>query len=172
MSEVSTSRHIFAPYCTGKLGIDMGFGGDALLKEPSCLTLDMVGGSYTNVGSDKQVLRGHCGDLAGFCDESLDYLTSCHLLEDFSYVLLLQFITEWRRVLKIGGLILTNCPNQQRFLAHCNATGQPKNDAHLEPDFSLQTWNANVVSKTGPWEVVYEEDNFGAYSWLQILRKL
>jgi len=175
MSEVAASRHIFAPYATGKLGLDIGYGGCAFLQEPSCLTMDMRGGSYTNVGNDKQILQGDCSDLSGFCDESLDYIHSAHLLEDFWFHELRdKIMPEWRRVLKVGGLILTNCPDQQRYLAHNdkNKTMHLINLAHKEPLFGLEKWRTEVQNRTGPWEVVYEQDNFGDYSWLQIFKKV
>jgi hypothetical protein len=175
MSECAASRPIFAPYCTGKLGLDLGYGGDAFLKEPTCLTMDLVGGSYTNVGADKQILRGHCADLSGFCDNSLSYIHNAHLAEDFFFPELRdKIIPEWRRVLEVGGLLCTNCPDQTKYLAINEAAGTMDkiNLAHKEPSFSLAAWNSEVISHTGPWEVVMEQDNFGDYSWLQILRKI
>lgn len=175
MSESSTSAHIFAPYCTGKLGLDIGYGGSAFLKEPTCLTMDLRGGGYTHVGDDKQILQGDCRDLSGFCDGSLGYIHSAHLLEDFSFQELREvIIPEWRRVLKVGGYLCTNCPDQQRYLQYNRDHGTEHlvNQAHVESSFSLASWNNEVIAHTGPWEVVMEQDNFGAYSFLQILRRL
>lgn len=169
MSETATSRPIFKKYCKG-LGIDIGFGGDAVT--PDTLTSDQKT-PYTNVGGDKQVFQNDCRDFSFMCDGVLDYIHHSHIAEDFSYSELSQkIIPEWRRILKVGGLLLTNCPDQQKFLAHCAKTGQGTNDAHLEQDFSLEKWNHHVVANTGPWEVVMEEPNHGPYSFLQILRKL
>lgn len=171
MSETASSRHIFAPYCKG-LGIDMGFGFDLVV--PTAMGMDLPQ-PYTRVGGDKQTLRGSCKDLSGFCDESLDYIHSSHLCEDFSYHELSQkIIPEWRRVLKVGGYLLTNCPDQQKYLEvnRRNGTMDSVNQAHLEQDFSLEKWNHHVVANTGPWETVFEEPNHGEYSWLQVLRKI
>lgn len=175
MSECDASRYIFAPYCTGKLGVDIGFGGSPLLMEPTCLTMDLRGGGYSKIGSEKQILQGDCRDLSGFCDESLSWIASHHLLEDFTYPELRdKIIPEWRRCLESGGLLLTNCPDQQRYLGvnRKNGTEHLVNQAHAEASFSLATWNSEVIAHTGPWEVVFEQDNFGDYSWLQILRKI
>lgn len=172
MSETATSRAIFEPFIKG-LGLDCGFGGDSV--HPSAITMDLPqveGGRYTTVGADKQILQGHCGDLSGFTNESLDYIHSSHLLEDFSYSRLVEIIAEWRRVLKVGGLILTNCPNQKSFLAHCAKTSQPLNLAHHEATFSLETFKSKVLAHTGPWETVLEVPEHGPYSWLQIIRKI
>lgn len=157
-----------APWCIG-MGLDIGFGGSAIV--PHAITFDMPN-SYTSVGSDKQILRGDCRSLSMFCDEALAWIFSAHILEDFYWGELPIIVNEWKRVLRPGGLLLTNCPDQQRFVDHCRVTGQGLNLAHKEPDFGLRTWNRNVVAKTGPWETVYEKDNHGPYSWLQTLKKL
>lgn len=169
VSETSLSRPIFAPYCVG-VGIDAGFGGDLVVPTAMGFDLDHP---YTAVGKNPQTFRGTCEDLSGFCDQSLDYIHASHLLEDFTWPQLREkIIPEWKRVLKVGGLLLVNSPDQQKFLAHCAATGQGTNEAHKEYDFGLPKWNEQVVDPTGPWEVVMEDAGFGPYSFLQILRKV
>ncbi len=169
VSETSTARHILAKYCEGK-GMDCGYGGD--LIAPHAWAFDLAPGPYTNVGNDRQQLRGDCRRFPFLCDGALDFIHSSHLLEDFTYADLVPIMKEWRRVLKVGGVIVTNCPSQQKFLAHCAATGQGVNLAHKEASFSLDTFTVNVLSKTGPWETVFEEPAHGPYSWLQVIRKI
>jgi len=166
-SEMSTSAKYFYKFCEG-LGIEMGFGGFALKKDS--LTMDLPN-AYTSVGDDKQILRGHCGDLSGFCDESLSWIASAHLLEDFAYAECVKIIAEWRRVLKPGGYIMTNCPSQSRFIAHCAKTGQPGNDAHVEGSFSLETFRSEILAKTGPWTEVFVKPEHGPYSFLIVVQK-
>lgn len=166
MSETAASRHLLAGYCSG-LGLDIGFGGDAVV--PSAITMDMPK-AYTSVGQDVQILRGDCGDLSGFCDGVLDYVYSAHLLEDFPYSQVVAILTEWRRVLKTGGLIVTNCPDQQRFLEAVR-NGQGNNLSHFEQDFSLATFR-QCLALAGEWEEVFVEPVFGAYSFLLVVRKV
>jgi predicted SAM-dependent methyltransferase len=168
MSETAHGREYLAPYCEG-LGLDIGFGGDAIV--PHAITMD-AHTPYTQVGGDKQILRGHCEDLSGFCDESLDFIYSSHLLEDFSYIHLRRILTEWRRVLKVGGRVITNCPNQKTFLAHCSRTGQGVNDAHHEPDFSIENFEEKVLGPTGPWETVFRMPEAHNYSWYLVVEKV
>lgn len=149
--------------------MDVGFGFDAVV--PHALTSDTET-PYTRVGQDKQIFKNDCRNFSFLCDETMSYWHNSHLAEDFSYGDLVNIVKEWRRCLKIGGYLLTNCPDQQRFLRHCSETGQGTNDAHHEQDFSLRTWNERVIAQTGPWEVVMEEPNHGPYSWLQVLKKL
>ena len=167
-SETSASRHILAPYCQG-IGIDIGYGGDKVV--PSAWAFDMPR-PYTNVGGDTQQLQGDCRSLSFICDNALDYIYSSHVLEDFTYRDLIGVLTEWRRVLAPGGLLVTNCPDQQRFLAHCAATGQGTNDAHKEADFSMDTFVHNSLRHAGDWSLDFELDPFGNYSWLLVARKI
>jgi SAM-dependent methyltransferase len=169
MSETAASRAELAPYCVG-LGLDMGFGGDAVV--PTALTFDMCGGSYGPVGKDRQILQGDCRDLSMFCDGVLDYIYSSHLVEDYFYADAAEIIREWRRVLKPGGLLITNCPDQQRFLAHCARTSQPINCAHKESTWSLETFRSEVIAPTGPWEEIFCVPEHGAYSWLTVHKKV
>lgn len=171
MSETAASREIFAPYCKG-VGLDMGFGGDLVV--PNALGYDYPK-SYTNVGQDLQTFRGDCADTSGFCDNCMDFIHASHICEDWYYQQLREtVIPAWHRILKPGGYLLVNCPDQARYLAvnERNGTMDKINLAHKEPDMSLTTWKEHVINQTGPWEIVFEQDNFGDYSWLMIAKKL
>jgi predicted SAM-dependent methyltransferase len=167
-SETSTARPKVAEYCKG-IGVDIGFGGDKISR--SAWAFDMPR-PYTVVGADHQQLRGDCRDLSMICDSALDYIYSSHLIEDFSYEDICHFLLEWRRVLKDGGNLVINCPDQQRFMAHCHNTGQALNPHHIEQDFSLETFRKLCLEKTGLWRVIYEDANHGPYSFLIVASKL
>lgn len=167
MSETALARPILAPYCQG-LGLDLGFGGDAIV--PHALTFDMPQ-KYTTVGGDPQILQGDCRDLGFIRDGVLDFCYSSHLLEDLWFHELEATIREWRRVLKMGGVLVTCCPDQAVYVKHCEKTGQPYNQAHKEPSFSLSTFT-EVVMRTGAWEVVYEDPLVATYSFHSVLRKI
>jgi predicted SAM-dependent methyltransferase len=167
MSETDNCRDILAPYCKG-IGMDVGYGGNKIV--PEAWSFDMPQ-PYTKVGDDRQQLRGDCRIFPFIADGALDYIYSSHLLEDFTYSELVPIIIEWRRCLKPRGLMVTNCPNQQKFVDHCAKTGQGLNLAHKEHDFSLKNFKERSVAFTGNWDVVFEQDNFGNYSWLLVLEK-
>lgn len=166
MSETAEARKTLSPFCEG-LGIDIGFGGDPINK--NSITFDLPN-PYTK-GKVKQILQGNCKSLNFICDEVFDYVYSSHVLEDFTYQELPKIIKEWRRILKVGGFLVINCPDQQRFLSHCKKTGQSINYNHKESDFSLQTFTA-IVEKTGMWQTVFTKPFAGNYSWYLVLRKI
>lgn len=168
MSETKAVRSMLSKFCTG-FGIDIGFGGSAIV--PEALTFDLPKGYCPSFEGHKQILKGDCKNLSFFCDEVFDYVYSSHLLEDFFYSELILILKEWRRVLKKGGLLITNCPDQQKFLNHCRKTGQPINLAHKEQDFSLQKFK-EIADKTGCWDIIFEEPNAGSYSFCIVLKKV
>jgi SAM-dependent methyltransferase len=172
MSETDACRPILSKFCRG-FGMDVGFGGSRIV--PDAWAFDMPQ-PYTQVGIETQQLRGDCREFPFLCDGALDYIYSSHLLEDFTYIELYSILHEWRRVLKPDGLLITNCPDQQKFLAHVDAhftkTGEDINNlAHKEDTFSLGTfWE--VLRTTGEWDTVFCQPEFGVYSWLLVVRKV
>lgn len=167
MSETAAARNELAPYCEG-IGMDIGFGGDAIV--PHAWTMDMPQ-PYTNVGGNKQMFKGDCRDLGFLCDETLDWLYSSHLIEDFLYPEIREILTEWRRVLKPGGLLITLAPDEKVYSAHCRETGQDYNLAHKNDDFSLKTFREPLAA-VGNWEIVKEIPLFNTYSWALVARKV
>jgi predicted SAM-dependent methyltransferase len=166
MSETSKHRDWFLPYTQGH-GMDVGFGGDALTT--NCITFDMPQ-PYTSVGTSAQHLGGDARKIP-LKNDTLDWLYNSHLIEDFTYGDQIPMVQEWLRVLKPGGKLLILAPDQQRFLAHCAATGQSINDNHKEADYSRKTFKKRVL-KTGNIRArVAAEEDFTDYSWGIVLEK-
>lgn len=131
-SETSRCRHITAPYCQGN-GVDLGSGGDPVV--PWAIQVDLPneefaqyrGGGSEYRGLDRSVHWQGDATRLPFRDETLDFVYSSHLLEDFyTWVGVLK---EWLRVLKIGGHLIIMVPDRERFRAAV-AGGQPDNLAH------------------------------------------
>ena len=169
MSETAAARAILAPFVEGPLILDIGFGGDLIV--PEALGFDMPQ-PYTKVSGDKQTFKGTCKDLSFLCDESVSTISSSHLLEDFSYKELIKILTEWRRVLKPNGVLITNCPDQQIYSKYCVENNHPYNEAHLEEDFSLENFKEKVLAPTGPWLIEFEQPVALPYSWYLVVRKI
>jgi ubiquinone/menaquinone biosynthesis C-methylase UbiE len=168
MSETAAAKAILAPFCKGPITLDMGFGGDLIV--PHALGFDMPQ-PYTKVAGERQTFKGDCRDLSFLCDESVDQIFSSHLLEDFTFKQLPKILIEWRRVLKTGGLLITNCPDQQIYSKHCSDTGQPYNESHKEPTFGLKTFKELALKPSGPWMVEFEQPVAEPYSFYIVVSK-
>ena len=165
-SETSKHRDWFLPFTQGH-GMDVGFGGDALTLD--CITFDMPQ-PYTSVGTSAQHLGGDARKIP-LKSDTLDWLYNSHLIEDFTYADQIPMVKEWLRVLKPGGRLLILAPDQQRFLAHCAATGQSINDNHKEADYSLKTFKKRVLRTGNIRAKVLAEEDFADYSWAIVLEK-
>ena len=165
ISETSKCRSRLAAYCTG-YGLDLGFGGDPI--NPSAIRMDFPQ-PYTNVGNFPVQLGGSAESLYWFNNNTLDFIYSSHLLEDF--VDTEKVLREWLRALKTGGRLVTFCPDEQKFRKHCNATGQPYNTAHVHENFSLE-FVKNILDKIGSTKVIYENDDVDIYSWDLVVEKV
>jgi ubiquinone/menaquinone biosynthesis C-methylase UbiE len=169
LSETAVARSILSPFCSG-LGLDIGFGGSAIVD--SAITFDLPQPYACYQEKHKQILRGDCRNLSFICDNALDYIYSSHVLEDFTYAELVPILTEWRRILRSGGLLITNCPDQQRYESFCkNNSSVTANAAHKEQDFSLETFK-QVTNTIGQWETIFEQPEAGAYCWYLVLKKI
>lgn len=127
MSETSTYRHLCLPYCAGT-GLDIGSGGDPVA--PWAIQVDLPTADYekyNQVSGTRSIhLPTGCLNLP-FKDQSLDFVYSSHLIEDF--LNWDPLLTEWTRVVKPGGFIVIMLPDKQRFTAAIGR-GQPPNCAH------------------------------------------
>lgn len=163
-SETSKCRARLAPYCIG-YGVDLGFGGDPIV--PHAIRVDLPQ-PYARVGSYPVQLGGAAENLYWFRDNVLDFVFSSHLLEDYEDTE--AVLREWLRVLKPGGNLIIYCPDEQRFRAHCAATGQPYNPHHKHADFSLQ-FVKNALNRIGAVHILHEAPHVDVYSWELVCRK-
>lgn len=157
-SETSKCRARLAPYCVG-YGVDLGFGGDPIA--PHAIRVDMPQ-PYTQLGDQPVQLGGFAERLEWFRDETLDFVYSSHLLEDYDDTE--AVLREWLRVLKPGGRLIIYCPDEQRFRAHCQATGQPYNPHHKHADFSL-AFVKRILQRLDQSMFLYENPDVDGYSW-------
>jgi SAM-dependent methyltransferase len=173
MSETAAARHLLAPFCRGpegatSLGLDLGFGGSAVVR--SVLTFDQPH-PYTNVGGDKQILKGDARDLSMFCDGALDYVYSSHLLEDFPPEQTLSVTQEWLRVVRKGGRLVLLLPDEPVFREHCARTGQGYNLNHQNHVLTLDWFEQNIVSHLTDVVIEFRKFPVNIYSFAIVLRK-
>jgi SAM-dependent methyltransferase len=128
ISETSKYRHLTMKYCDG-CGVDVASQGDPVV--PWAMNFDLPQAEFDHYNSNHPPrgpiqLRGH-GDKLPFEDNSLDFVYSSHLLED--YPDWTPILKEWVRVIKPGGMLVILIPDRELWLAAL-ANGQPPNDAH------------------------------------------
>lgn len=135
MPEVDICRESLAPYCVG-CGVDLGFGGSPIL--PTAICIDREEGhswrAKTSNPSPTHII-GDVRNLQWFKDNSMDYVFSSHVLEDFQDTT--SVLAEWLRVIRPGGHLVLYLPDQETYAAHCIANGSTPNQAHKHADFSL-----------------------------------
>lgn len=113
MAETEKHRHIVLPYCQGN-GVDIGCSDDPVV--PWAIKFDLPSHDYKHYNSERTDdalnWRGDGRELP-FKDQTLDWLHSSHLLEDF--LDWKPVLREWDRVVKVGGYILIAVPDHKRF---------------------------------------------------------
>lgn len=129
MSETSKYRHLTVRYCVGN-GLDIGSGGDPVV--PWAIQVDLPDADFLTYNQRPRPASVHLAcavDQLPFKDRTLDFVYSSHLLEDFEFGLWRKILSEWVRVLKIGGNLVVIVPDAARWKAACDR-GQPPNCAH------------------------------------------
>jgi len=163
-SETAHCRGRLAKYCAG-CGVDLGCGGDPIV--PSAIKVDLPA-PYTRAGGHPPHLRGDATHLHWFADDSLDYVYSSHLLEDFQDMH--KVLAEWLRVIKPGGWLVLFCPDEQAYRGHCRATGEPGNPSHKIAGFSL-AYVKSILAGLGGTEIVHETPLIDTCSFELVARK-
>jgi SAM-dependent methyltransferase len=152
-------------------GLDIGFGGDPLLINSICM--DMPERYSINViETAPQNLFGDCRNLYWFSDCCLDYVYSAHVLEDFLESEIKLILKEWVRIVKNGGLLILDLPNERKYRDVCKQRGYRSNPRHLIIDMSPNY----ILDKTRDLEIslidLVEDLPPDNYSFLMIWKKL
>jgi SAM-dependent methyltransferase len=163
VSETNKHRDIFLPFCVGN-GLDIGFGGTPIVDTAICFDLP-EGKRYSFVGESPQHLSGSADDLYMFKDNSLDYVYSSHLIEDFEDTK--KVLEEWLRVIKHNGYLCLLFPDEQTY--RCRS--KTHNSAHKHLFFGLHTITKLMHDLNAP--IVLAKQLFGNndYNCAVIVRK-
>ena len=165
--ETSHCRERLENFCTG-YGIDIGYGGDPII--PGAITIDLPV-PYEKVGDAPLNLGGDARNLYWFTNESLDYVFSSHLLEDFPPDETIDILCEWLRVIKIGGNLVLYLPDEHKFKEHCKKTGQPYNLAHKVDQFGLD-YLKRVLEPIPNIKTIHENPLSDKYSFEIVVKKI
>lgn len=163
MSETAKFRALLAPFCVGR-GAEIGPGGDPIVPEAIRVDLERP---YARVGEAEPHLRGTGARLPCFADGELDYLYSSHVLEDFFDTE--GVLREWLRVVRPGGHVVLNLPDQALYLRLTPPA--IRNENHCRPEFGPR-YVRGVIERIGGCEVVLLEDPPpGDYAFPVVIRK-
>lgn len=164
-SETSKCRNRLSKFCTG-CGLDIGFGGDPIVEH--AIRVDLAQ-PYSGADGPPVQLAGDAHCLQWFNNNTLDFVYSSHLLEDFEATE--NVIREWLRVLKPGGKLILFCPDEKVYREYCDQTGHPYNKFHKQPDFSLE-FVKNILKCIGNVKIIHETALIDIYSWELVCEKI
>lgn len=163
-SETSKCRESLAPYCSGN-GLDIGYGGDPIVPHAICMDLPTP---YARYAKHPQHLHGDARDLHWFKDQTLDFVYSSHVLEDFEDTA--AVLDEWLRIIKPGGNLVLYLPDEQTYREHCRKQGKPPNAHHIHDDFGPAYIEKILASRTDV-EIRHVRFPVGIYSFEMVVRK-
>ncbi len=164
-SETSKVRNSLKIFCNGN-GIDIGFGGDPILK--SAITIDLPS-PYAKYKANPLHLRGSGDNLYWFKDNVLDYVYSSHLLEDFENTEVV--INEWLRVIKIGGNLVLFLPDEQVYREYNKKLGKNPNHNHVHDHFSLE-FIKDIIKSRDDVKIIHEVAISNIYSFELVIKKI
>lgn len=98
----------------GRVYVNLGCGGRT---HPAFINVDARPGRQIHV-------LGAIDKLPRFKDESVDLLYASHCLEHFSHRRIEEILQEWRRVLKVGGVLRLGVPDFDQVLAMYEHSGR------------------------------------------------
>lgn len=105
-------------------------------------------------------------DLSVFCNESMDFVFSSHLLEHIEDPA--KALAEWWRVLKIGGHLCLYLPHKDFYPNIGEYGANPDHKHDFMPDDIVK-----IMQQVGWWDLLVNEDRNGdgEYSFLQVYQK-
>lgn len=164
ISETSKVRESLAPFCHGD-GVDIGYGGDPIVPNAICMDLP---DAYAKYKDWPQHLHGRAEDLSWFKDDSLDFVYSSHVLEDFEDTGAL--LDEWLRVIRPSKNLVLFLPDEQTYREHCKKLGNIPNQHHIHDDFSLDRLK-KILAQRDDVEIIHEKFPSAIYSFELVVRK-
>jgi len=166
-AESSKSRELYAHYLVGN-GVEIGSGGWPMV--PHAIQVELSHRTYAkyNSGNVPEIpVQWHSDSaILPFKDETMDWVASSHLIEDFMEWM--PWLREWTRILKPGGHLVILVPDKELWNKALRE-GQPPNCAHRHESFvgELSTY----APKLG-LEVVMDQLAGDKYSIIFVGRKL
>jgi ADP-heptose:LPS heptosyltransferase/predicted SAM-dependent methyltransferase len=141
--------HLTVPYLQGKRVLDLGCGQRTVW--PSLIGVD----NYGTFGQHTTGIKADIRDLGMFADNSVDACFSSHALEDFPADETVAILTEWARVIKIGGHLVLYVPSANLY----PKVGEPGANPHHQRDIYPGDIEAALKQIEGcGWELLESEE--------------
>jgi hypothetical protein len=157
-SETAKYRHLTAQYCQGTPGVDIGSSGDPVVAH--AIQIDLEQPYCPPLGPGPIHLRGDGSNLSlWFQPESLAFVYSSHLFEDFNTYEQEAVMADWMSRVRAGGHLIILMPDKGRWQAAL-AKGQPPNLAHKHEGTpgELTRMLRRLCSEFGVlWEILMDE---------------
>ncbi len=157
-SETSKYRHITAQYCQETPGVDIGSSGDPVVFHAIQIDLEKPYCPLLGVGPIH--LKGDGSNLSlWFQPNSLAFVYSSHLLEDFMEYEQETIVSDWMTRVRRGGYLIILLPDRDRWQAALEK-GQPPNMAHKHegtPGELTRVVQHLSAYGFGKWEIIMDE---------------
>jgi len=158
-------RLALLPYCSHGRGIDVGCGNRK--THENCIGIDIL--PKNSVGkfgcvAGKKIEADICAsgdDLPMFAENELDFVISRHNLEH--YVDVIKTLQEWKRVLKIGGILAVILPDE-------DALDTIKLDATHKHVFTTKSFS-RYIELIGELEIIKTETVIPNWSFMCVCKK-
>jgi ubiquinone/menaquinone biosynthesis C-methylase UbiE len=125
-NEMAKCRKRVIKYCKG-IGLDLGCGNFKIVSD--AIGID---NHPQALGADIHLDLSKEHSLRIFADNSMDYVFSSHLLEDFESTL--PILREWCRVVKPGGYLILYLPHGDLYPKAGTPEANPSHKVDLYPD--------------------------------------
>ncbi len=160
-NEMRKTRYRAIPYLRGKV-LDLGCGPEKVLDTKNCIGVDSCKDSELFGIPMNPDIKADIEKLGLFASGSVDAVFSSHALEHFEYSKVPAILTEWFRVVKVGGYVVLYLPDEQQY-PKC---GEPERGIFLPEPYANpdHKWNVNydrvvaAAEKACPaWDLVNYE---------------
>jgi SAM-dependent methyltransferase len=152
------------PYAKG-LCLDIGCGGNKTIS--NAIGVDIVAKGQTGMwGNQKGIISDAnvcaSGDCLPFKDKKFDSIIARHNLEHYQDII--KTLTEWRRVLKVGGSICIVTPDDREL-----------DTIHLDPThkhvFTLESFSRLIKIFSG-FKIIKNDVCIPSWSFICVLKKV
>lgn len=159
MSETASCKPYLQRFCVGQ-GLDLGCGDEKIRDDAIGVDIKVV--------TECDVIHD-ASNLGIFGDDSMDYVYSSHLLEDF--VNTEAVLREWIRIIKPNGNLVLFLPNQMAYEEHCAKNSVQPNQDHKHKHFCFEYV---VACLPACMNVIHFENpvTYNPYSFSLVCRKL